>query len=95
MRGDDCRERLGGSAYRGRFGVRTFEDRWLAVAMQKLRCGIKAVGPHHRSCLVIDSDLPEVLGIAKRPPKRPVQQESTVDLALNTVIEPHSQMMAV
>jgi hypothetical protein len=78
---------LGGAAHCGRLGVRPFEDGWLAVAMQKLRRGIEAIGPHHRSCLVIDPDLPEVLGIAQGLPKRPMQQEGTVDIALDAVIE--------
>jgi hypothetical protein len=86
---------LGGAAHCGRLGMHPFEDGWLAVAMQKLRRGIEAIGPHHRSCLVIDSDLPEVLGIAQRLPKRPVQQEGTVDVALNAVVERDPQAIAV
>ncbi len=63
--------------------------------MQKLWCGIKAVGPHHRSRFVIDLDLLEVLGITQGLPQRSVQQEGAVNLALNTVVERHSQAMAV
>jgi hypothetical protein len=63
--------------------------------MQKLRRRIKAVGPHQSSRFVIDSDLPEVLEIAQGFPKRPVKQEGTVDLALDTVVERDPQAVAI
>jgi hypothetical protein len=55
--------------------------------MQELWRWIKAVGPYHRSRLVIDPDLPEVLGITQGLPERPMEQEGAVDIALNTIVE--------
>jgi hypothetical protein len=63
--------------------------------MQKLRRGIKAVGPHNRSRFVVDPDLPEVLGIAQGISKRPVQQKGAVDIALNAVVEHDPQAVSV
>ena len=63
--------------------------------MQYLRCGIKAVGPHHCSRIFIDLDLSEVLGIAQGFPKRPAKQEGTVNIAYNAVVERDSQVIAV
>lgn len=77
----------GGPAYGGCLGVRPFGYRRLAVAMQELWCGIKAVGPYHRSCLVIDPNLPEVRGIAQGFPERPVEQEGAIDIALDAIVE--------
>ena len=60
--------------------------------MQKPRRGIEAIGPHHRSCLVIDPDLPEVLGIAQRLPKqrtrwkRPIENAQRGELDLSDLI---------
>lgn len=56
---------------------------------------IKAVGPHHRSCLVIDADLPEVVEIAQGLPERPVKQEGTVNIALYAIVERDPQVIAV
>ncbi len=85
----------GGSADCRCFGVRAIGHCRLPVAMQKFGRGIKAVGPHHRSCLVIDPNLPEVRGIAQGLPKRPAKQEGTVDIALNTVVERNPQAITV
>jgi hypothetical protein len=63
--------------------------------MQKLRGGIKAVGPHHRSRLFIDPHLPEVLGIAQGFPERPAKQEGTVDIAYYSIVERDSKAVAV
>jgi hypothetical protein len=62
--------------------------------MQKLWCGIKAVGPYHRSRFVIDPNLPEVIGITQGFSQRPVQQEGAVDIALNAVVEHYPQAVA-
>jgi hypothetical protein len=75
--------------------VRPFGQRHLVVAMQKLRRGIKAVKPYHRSGLVIDASPSEVLGIAQGLPKRPVKQEGTIDIALNAGVERDPQAIAV
>ncbi len=63
--------------------------------MQKLRRGIKAVGPHHRSRLFIDPHLPEVLGIAQGLTKCPAKQEGTVNIAHYAIVERYSQAVAV
>jgi hypothetical protein len=63
--------------------------------MQELWGGIKAVGPYHRSCLVIDPNLPEVCGIAQRLPERPVEQEGAVDITLDAIAERNPQAIAV
>jgi hypothetical protein len=55
--------------------------------MQELWRWIKAVGPYHRSCLVIDPYLPEVLGITQGLPERPMEQEGAVDIALDNIVE--------
>jgi hypothetical protein len=55
--------------------------------MQELWRWIKAVGPYHRSCLVIHLGLPEVRGIAQGLPERPMQQEGAVDIALDAIVE--------
>lgn len=55
--------------------------------MQERWRGIKAVGPYHRSCLVIDPNLPEVRGIAQGLSERPVEQEGAVDIALDAIVE--------
>jgi hypothetical protein len=67
--------------------MRPFGHCRLAVAMQKLWRWIKAVGPYHRSCRVIDPDLPEVRGISQGLPERPVEQEGTVNIALDAIVE--------
>lgn len=85
----------GGPADGGCLGVRSRGHCQLVVAMQKLGSGIKAVGPYHRSGLVIDANLPEVLGIAQGLPERPVKQEGTIDIALNAVLEPNPQAVTV
>jgi hypothetical protein len=63
--------------------------------MQKLWRGIKAVGPHHRSRLFIDPDLPEVLGLAQGLAKCPAKQKGTVDIEFNAVVERDPQAIAV
>jgi hypothetical protein len=63
--------------------------------MQKLRRGIEAIGPDHRSCLVIDPNPPEVLRIAQGLPKQPAKQEGAVNVALNAIVERDPQAIAV
>jgi hypothetical protein len=63
--------------------------------MQELWRWIKAVGPYHRSCLVIDPDLPEVLGITQGLSERSMEHEGTVDIALDTVVECDPNAIAV
>jgi hypothetical protein len=63
--------------------------------MQKLRRWIKAVGPHHRSRLLIHPDLPEVRGIPQGLAKCPTKQEDAVNIALNAVVERDSQAIAI
>jgi hypothetical protein len=55
--------------------------------MQELWRWIKAVGPYHRSCLVIDLGLPEVREIAQGLPERPMEQEGAVDIAPDAIVE--------
>jgi hypothetical protein len=67
----------------------------LTVAIQKLRRGIKTIGPHNCSCLVIHPDLPKILGVTQGLPKRSAKQEGTVDIALDAVVERNPQAIAI
>jgi hypothetical protein len=75
--------------------VRPVGDGWLAVAVQELWRGIKAVGPYHRSGLVIDLNLPEVLRIAQGLPERPVEQEGAVNISFDAIVERNPEAIVV
>jgi hypothetical protein len=62
--------------------------------MQKLRRWIKAVGPHHRSRLLVHPNLPEVRGITQGLAKCPTKQEGAINIALNAVVERDSSACA-
>jgi hypothetical protein len=75
--------------------VRLLRRSRLVIAVQKLGRGIKTIRPYDRSCLVVDPDLPKVRWVAQALPKRPANQESAVDIALNAIVERNPQAIAI
>jgi len=63
--------------------------------MEQFRRGIEAVRPDDRAQVVINPDLAEVVQIPQRLAKRPVEQERTVDVADDAVVELNSKVVAV
>jgi hypothetical protein len=73
---------IGSLADRRRREVLHVRDRWIVVAVQKLRRGIEAIGSHNRSRLPVDPNRPEVLGIAQGLAERAAQQEGAIGISL-------------
>lgn len=65
------------------------------IPVQQFRSRVKPVRPDDGSCFVVDSRLPEVVGIAQGLAKRSVKQERAVDFAHHAVVEGDSQVAVV
>ena len=74
---------------------RVLRDRRFASTVEKLWRGIESVRPDDRACLLIDTRLAEVLGIAEWLTQRAAKQKRAVDLADDTVVEDDSEAIAI
>jgi hypothetical protein len=63
--------------------------------MQDKRVEIGAVGPYDRSKLIIDTNLCEEVGVAKRLEDRTVQLSTEIDIAGATIAEAQPQTRVV
>lgn len=61
--------------------------RWLVVAVQDLRSWVESIRPHHRSPLLIDANLLEVLRVTQRLAEGAPEEERAVDVAYDAVVE--------
>jgi hypothetical protein len=67
----------------------------LDSTVEELWRGIESVRPDDRACLLIDTRLAEVLGIAEWLTHRAAKQKRAVDLADDTVIEDDSEAIVI